>query len=389
MRPTAVNLRAAIVLSALTLLCALGLNGGARAQQAPRAAGSALPLSRPLESLVSVEGVRENQLIGYGLVVGLQGTGDGTQVTFAQQSILNTLKQFGVNVPDGNNPLTRNVATVMVSAILPPGYRKGQTLDITVASMGDAKSLRGGMLLLTPLRGADSEIYALAQGNLVVGGVQAQGASGSSVTVNTTTSGRVPNGATVEREIPSDFGTRPSVLLSLKDPSFQTATSIVKAINARYNGVATARSETSVEVNAPLDSTERVAFVAALQTIQVEVTDQVPKVVFNSRTGTVVISEGVRVRPAAVSHGSLRVVINESPAVSQPAPFSQGRTLVVPQSQVRVDQQPGRMFRVEGGVSLQSIIDTVNSMGATPDDIMAILQALDQAGAIDGELVVI
>ena len=388
MKPSVVNLRA-IVLPALTLLCALGLNGGARAQQAPRAAASALPMSRPLESLVSVEGVRENQLIGYGLVVGLQGTGDGTQVTFAQQSILNTLKQFGVNVPDGNNPLTRNVATVMVSAILPPGYRKGQTLDITVASMGDAKSLRGGMLLLTPLRGADSEIYALAQGNLVVGGVQAQGASGSSVTVNTTTSGRVPNGATVEREIASDFGTRPTVLLSLKAPSFQTATNIVKAINARYNGVATARSETSVEVNAPADSTERVAFVAALQAIPVEVTDQVPKVVFNSRTGTVVISEGVRVRPAAVSHGSLRVVINESPAVSQPAPFSQGRTVVVPQSQVRVDQQPGRMFRVEGGVSLQSIIDTVNSMGATPDDVMAILQALDQAGAIDGELVVI
>jgi flagellar P-ring protein precursor FlgI len=255
--------------------------------------------------------------------------------------------------------------------------------------MGDAKSLRGGLLLLTPLHAADGDVYALAQGNLVVGGVAAQGASGSSVTVNSPTSGRIPNGASIEREIETDFATRPTVLLSLKQPSFQTATNIVRAINSRFGDVATTRNATSVDVEAPVNPTQRVAFVASLESIAVDVGDALPKVVFNSRTGTVVISEGVRVRAAAVSHGGLKVVINESPAVSQPGPFSNGTTAVVPQSQVKVEQEPGHMFKWPAGVSLQVIIDTVNSTGATPDDVMAILQALDQAGAIDGELVVI
>jgi flagellar P-ring protein precursor FlgI len=370
----------------ITLLAVALIFAAARVIAEPAPPGHPQKL---LGSLVNIEGVRENQLIGYGLVVGLQGTGDGTQVTFAGQSVTNLLKQFGVNVPEGTDPRLKNVATVMVSAVFPPGYRRGQRIDVTVSSMGDAKSLRGGMLLLTPLRGADSETYALAQGNLVVGGVAAQGASGSSVTINSPTSGRIPNGATVEREIASDFETRPSVLLSLKTPSFQNATNIVRAINARYTGTATARNETSVEVMAPADPTTRVAFMANLEAIAVQVADALPKVVFNSRTGTVVISEGVRVHPAAVSHGSLRVVINESPTVSQPGPFSKGKTAVIAQSQVKVEQEPGRMFKWPEGVSLQTIIDTVNMTGATPDDLMAILQALDQAGAIDGELVVI
>jgi len=350
-----------------------------------------LPMSptKPLRSLVSVEGVRENQLLGYGLVVGLQGTGDGTQVKFAGQSVANMLKQFGVKLPEGTDPRLRNVATVMVSAVFPPGYRRGQKIDVTVSSMGDAKSLRGGLLLLTPLRAADSEVYALAQGNLVVGGLSAQGASGSSVTVNSPTSGRVPNGATVEREIATDFDTRPTVLLSLKLPSFQTATNIVQAINKRYGAVATTRNATSVEVTAPMDPTQRVAFVAGLEAIPVDVGAQVPKVVFNSRTGTVVISEGVRVRSAAISHGGLKVIISENPQVSQPNPLSQGQTVVTPQSDVSVSQDQGRMFQWPEGVSLQAIIDTVNSTGATPDDLMAILQALDQVGAIEGELTVI
>jgi flagellar P-ring protein precursor FlgI len=277
----------------------------------------------------------------------------------------------------------------MVSAVFPPGYRKGQRIDLTVSSMGDAKSLRGGLLLLTPLRAADGEIYALAQGNLVVGGVSAQGSSGSSVTVNSPTSGRIPNGGTIEREIASDFATRPTVLLSLKLPSFQTATNIVQAINKRYGEVASTRNATSVEVIAPGDPTQRVAFVAGLESMVVDVGDAVPKVIFNSRTGTVVISEGVRVRSAAVSHGALKVVISETPMVSQPAPFGRGDTTVVPQSDVRVEQDAGRMFEWPAGVDLQAIIDTVNSTGATPDDLMAILQALDQVGAIDGELIVI
>lgn len=350
-----------------------------------------MPMSptKPLRSLVSVEGVRENQLLGYGLVVGLQGTGDGTQVKFAGQSVANMLKQFGVKLPEGTDPRLRNVATVMVSAVFPPGYRRGQKIDVTVSSMGDAKSLRGGLLLLTPLRAADSEVYALAQGNLVVGGLSAQGASGSSVTVNSPTSGRIPNGGSVEREIETDFDTRPTVLLSLKLPSFQTATNIVQAINKRYGSVATTRNATSVEVTAPMDPTQRVAFVAGLESLPVDVGAQLPKVVFNSRTGTVVISEGVRVRSAAISHGGLKVVISENPQVSQPNPLSQGQTVVTPQSDVSVSQDQGRMFQWPEGVSLQAIIDTVNSTGATPDDLMAILQALDQVGAIDGELTVI
>ncbi len=261
--------------------------------------------ARPLHNLVDIEGMRENQLIGYGLVVGLQGSGDSSQIRFSGQTVENMLKQFGVKLPERSNTKARNVATVMVSAVFPPGYRKGQRIDVTVSSMGDAKSLRGGVLLLSPLRGADGEVYALAQGNVVVGGLSAQGASGSSVTVNTPTAGRVPNGATVEREIESDFDTRETVTLSLKRPHFQTATNIVEAINRKFGTLATTRNATSVDVIAPANPTQRVAFVAMLQALPVAVGVESPKVVFNSRTGTVVIADGVRVRPAAVSHGSL------------------------------------------------------------------------------------
>jgi flagellar P-ring protein precursor FlgI len=373
------------ILAVVALACLIGVPSLNAAANVPKS----MPTTKALRSLVSVEGVRENQLLGYGLVVGLQGTGDGTQVKFAGQSVANMLKQFGVKLPEGTDPRLRNVATVMVSAVFPPGYRRGQKIDVTVSSMGDAKSLRGGLLLLTPLRAADSEVYALAQGNLVVGGLAAQGASGSSVTVNSPTSGRVPNGASIEREIESDFDTRPTVLLSLKLPSFQTATNIVQAINRRYGAVATTRNATSVEVVAPMDPTQRVAFVAGLETLPVDVGAMLPKVVFNSRTGTVVISEGVRVRSAAISHGGLKVIITETPQVSQPGPLSNGETVVTPQSDVSVTQDAGRMFQWPEGVSLQAIIDTVNSTGATPDDLMAILQALDQVGAIEGELTVI
>lgn len=377
-----IRARCCAALALGTALLALALPAQAQSQ-APGAA------ARPLHSLVDVEGMRENQLIGYGLVVGLQGSGDSSQIRFSGQTVENMLKQFGVKLPERSNTKARNVATVMVSAVFPPGYRKGQSIDVTVSSMGDAKSLRGGVLLLSPLRGADGEVYALAQGNVVVGGLSAQGASGSSVTVNTPTAGRVPNGATVEREIESDFDTRETVTLSLKRPHFQTATNIVEAINRKFGTLATTRNATSVDVVAPANPTQRVAFVAMLQALPVAVGTETPKVVFNSRTGTVVIADGVRVRPAAVSHGSLKVVIGEQPLVSQPAPFGRGETKVVPQSSVAVEQGSGRMFSWPPGTSLKGIIDTINSTGASPDDIMAILQALDQAGAIDGELVVI
>lgn len=346
--------------------------------------------AQALGQLVSVEGVRENQLLGYGLVVGLTGSGDSTQVKFSGQSVTNMLKQFGVKLPEGTDPKLKNVATVMVSAVFPPGYRKGQTVDVTVSSLGDAKSLRGGMLLLTPLRAADGEIYALAQGQLVVGGLAAQGASGSSVTVNSPTSGRIPNGASVEREIATDFDTNPTVRLSLKRPHFRTATNIVQAINRRFGDIATTRDGTSVEVLAPASPTQRVAFVAELETLKIEVGAAKPRVIFNSRTGTVVISEGVLVHAAAVSHGALKVVISENPQVSQPTPFSStGQTAVTPQSSVNVEQGAGHMFRWPSGSRLQTIIDTINRTGANPDDIMAILQALDQAGALEAELIVI
>ena len=354
-------------------------------------AGAALPshAAQALRTLVSVEGVRDNPLVGYGLVVGLNGSGDSTQVKFSSQSVVNMLKQFGVKLPEGAEAKNKNVAAVMVSAVFPPGYRRGQAIDVTVSSLGDAKSLRGGTLLLTQLRAADNEIYALAQGNVVVGGLNATGNSGSSVTVNTPTSGRIPNGANIEREIPTDFSTRPQVMLRLKNPHFQTATNVVEAINRRYGQVATTSDGATIEVVAPSNPTARVAFMAKLESMPIETGTDVPKVVFNSRTGTVVIADGVRVKAAAVTHGALKVVISESSNVSQPGPLSRGRTAVTPESQVSVDQGSGQMFKWPAGAKLQTIIDVVNSLGASPDDIMAILQALDQAGAIEGELVVI
>src|SRR5450830_1391165 len=353
--------------------------------------GLSLPATaaQVLRNLVSIEGVRDNPLVGYGLVVGLNGSGDSTQVKFSSQSVLNMLKQFGVKMPDGIDSKSKNVATVMVSAVFPPGYRRGQAIDVTVSSLGDAKSLRGGTLLLTQLRAADNEVYALAQGNVVVGGLNATGKSGSSVTVNTPTSGRIPNGGNIEREIISDFSTKPTVTLNLRHPHFETATNIVEAVNRRFGAVATTSDATSVEVIAPENPTQRVAFMAKLEALTINVGADTPKVVFNSRTGTVVIAEGLRVRAAAVTHGSLKVVISESTKVSQPNALAGGTTVSSPQSQVTADQGPAQMFKWPAGAKLQSIIDVVNSLGATPDDIMAILQALDQAGAIEGELVVI
>jgi len=378
------------VLAAQTLP-ALAAPAGANARSTAPAMAAAMPQTRvqPLRNLASVEGVRDNPLVGYGLVVGLNGSGDSTQVKYSSQSVVNMLKQFGVKLPEGEEAKNKNVAAVMVSAVFPPGYRRGQAIDVTVSSLGDAKSLRGGTLLLTQLRAADNEVYALAQGNLVVGGLSASGKSGSSVTVNTPTGGRIPNGAQIEREIPTDFSTRQQVVLRLRHPNFDTATNVVDAINRRYGQVATTADGTSVEVIAPTNPTERVAFVAKLENMPIEAGLETPKVVFNSRTGTVVISDGLRVKSAAVTHGSLKVVISESSSVSQPGPFSKGQTAVTPQSKVSVDQGSGQMFHWPAGAKLQTIIDVVNSLGASPDDIMAILQALDQAGAIEGELVVI
>lgn len=347
-------------------------------------------LAARLGDLVQVEGVRDNQLVGYSLVVGLNGSGDRNQVKFTSQSVTNMLRQFGVQLPAKIDPKVKNVAAVAVSAVLPPGYSRGQSLDVTVSSIGDAKSLRGGTLLLAQLRGADGEIYALAQGNVVVGGTQAQGNSGSSITINTPTAGLIPNGATVEREIPSDFQTNPQVYLTLHRPDFKTANNIVNALNQAFGyGTASADSATRIAVKAPTSPGSRVAFMSTLQDVTVTPGKMPPRVVFNARTGTVVIGENVVVHAAAVSHGNLTVTIRESANVSQPGALSNGNTAVTPQSELRVSQGNGRSVVIPTATTLRSIVNALNGLGASPDDIMSILQALHEVGALDAELVVI
>lgn len=344
-----------------------------------------------VRDIAQVAGVRSNQLIGYGLVVGLDGSGDQTsQAPFTTQSIENMLQQFGITVPDNVRPQLRNVAAVTVTADLPPFAKPGQSIDVVVASIGNAKSLRGGALLMTPLRGADGQVYAIAQGNLVIGGVSAQGQSGSSVQVNISNSGRIPNGATVERAVPNAFAADGPLVLNLDTPDFTTAARLVQAINGSFGaGTAQALDATSVAVRAPADASQRVAFLGALQDLEVQPAEASARVVINSRTGTVVIGSEVRVSPAAVAHGAIEVSIGEQPYVSQPAPFGRGQTAVVPQSSVQITEHGGHMFKFAPGVSLDDIVRAVNQVGAAPSDLVAILQALKEAGALHAQLVVI
>ncbi len=346
-----------------------------------------------VKDLASVAGVRNNQLVGYGIVVGLNGTGDQTtQTPFTVQSIVNMLTEFGVTIPPGTNLQLKNVAAVTVHADLPPFAKPGQTIDVTVGSIGNAKSLRGGSLLMAPLRGADGNVYAIAQGNLVVGGFGAEGNDGSSVTVNIPSAGRIPNGATVERAVSNQFLNRDSIVLNLHTPDFTTSNRLASTINATM-GPATAVSldAVSVQVRAPNDMTQRTAFISALQELEVEPGEVQARVIVNSRTGTVVIGSNVRVTPAAVSHGSLVVTISEQPFVSQPsAPFSDaGETVTLPDSDVAITEEEASMFLFEPGTSLDEIVEAVNRVGAAPGDLVAILEALKQAGALRAELVVI
>nr|WP_321241443.1 lateral flagellar basal body P-ring FlgIL [uncultured Tolumonas sp.] len=347
--------------------------------------------TRPLLDLVDVQGIRENQLVGYGLVVGLPNTGDKAQVKFTSQSMTNMLKQFGVQLPDDIDPKLKNVAAVSVQATLQTISGRGQKVDVTVSSIGDAKSLRGGTLLLTPLRGIDGEVYAVAQGNLIVGGLKADGQSGSSVTVNIPTTGIIPGGAVVEREITSTFNDKPEVTLNLKEPNFRTAHNVEQALNKRLgSGTAKAVSSGRVVMRAPVDPSMRISFMSLLDDIPVEQGRDRPKVVFNSRTGTVVMGQDVRIQKAAVSHGSLTISVQETPQVSQPGPLSNGQTTVTPQSNIAVSQPKGNnMFVWPSGTSLEVIVRAINALGASPDDIMSILQALHEAGALDADLVVI
>ncbi len=344
----------------------------------------------PVMDLVDIQGVRQNQLVGYGLVVGLDGQGDRNQVKFTSQSITNMLRQFGVQIDDNTNPKLRNVASVSVTATVEPMAGVGQALNVVVSSIGDAKSLRGGTLLLTPLRGIDGEVYAVAQGNLVVGGVSAEGNSGSKVVVNTPTSGRIPGGAILEREVPSDFSDSDNVVLNLRKPSFTTAKNISREINNIFGPkVAVAENNVRVTVKAPKDSQQRVVMMSMLEELSVAQGRKPARVVFNSRTGTVVIGKNVKVGEAAVSHGNLTVTVAESQQVSQPNAFAQGETQVVDNSQLDIKEERAQMVIWPPGTELNTIVNAVNSLGATPTDLMSILQALHEAGALNAELVVI
>lgn len=345
-----------------------------------------------IKDLASIEGVRGNPLVGYGLVVGLDGTGDQTtQAPFTTQSLRAMLSQLGVVVPANVNPQLKNVAAVAVHAELPAFAKPGQAIDITVSSIGNAGSLRGGALLMTALKGIDGQVYAIAQGNVVVGGLGVSGRDGSRISINVPSSGRIPNGAMVERTVPNNFAGSPDLRLNLHTPDFTTAARLAQTINGRLGGdFAQALDAVTVSVKAPSDTGQRVAFMAALETLEVSPGEAAAKVVINSRTGTVVIGSNVRVRPAAVAHGSLAVTISEKPQVSQPEPFSDGQTVVVPNSSIEVTQEgQGRMFLFEAGVSLDDIVRAVNQVGAAPGDLVAILEALKEAGALRAELVVI
>jgi flagellar P-ring protein precursor FlgI len=344
-----------------------------------------------VKDLASVQGVRLNQLMGYGLVVGLDGTGDQTsQAPFTIQSIKNMLVRYGVTIPANTNPQLKNVAAVTVSADLPPFSKPGQQIDITVSSIGNAKSLRGGTLIMTPLRGVDGEVYAIAQGNLVVSGFGISGQDGSRIVVNVPSAGRVPNGATVEREVPNGFTSEPFVMLNLHVPDFTTSARLTEGIN-KLLGEGTAQSVdgVSVKVTAPADPSQRTAYLATLEAIEIEPGDAPARVIINSRTGTVVIGSHVRVMPAAVAHGSLSVTITERALVSQPNEFAQGQTVVVPQSGLTVNQPTARMFVFDAGVDLNDIVRAVNQVGAAPGDLVAILEALKESGALRAELIVI
>jgi flagellar P-ring protein FlgI len=344
-----------------------------------------------LKDIATVGGVRANQLVGYGLVVGLDGTGDQTtQAPFTVQSIENMLQRFGVTIPPNTNPQLKNVAAVTVTADLPPFAKPGQTIDITVATIGNASSLRGGALIMTPMRGADGQIYAMAQGNVVVSGFGINGKDGSRISLNVPSSGRIPNGASVEREVPVHFAADPHLVLNLNTPDFTTAANVVTAINRTLGaGSAEALDAVSIRCVAPLDPNQRIAYIASLEVIQVEPGEAPARVIVNSRTGTVVISAHVRVAAAAVAHGSLSVTITERQEVSQPGPLSQGTTVVTPKSSLDVQQGDARMFVFQAGVTLDEIVRAVNQVGAAPGDLVAILEALKEAGALRAELIVI
>nr|MBS0020069.1 flagellar basal body P-ring protein FlgI [Gammaproteobacteria bacterium] len=344
-----------------------------------------------VKDLARIAGVRDNQLVGYGLVVGLDGTGDQTgQTPFTVQSLKSMLNRLGIRLPANVNPQLKNVAAVTLSATLPPFAKPGQTIDITASTIGNAKSLRGGTLLMSPLKGADGQIYAIAQGNVVVGGFGIATKDGNSISLNVPTVGRIPNGATVERPAPTTFGSPEEIVLNLHHPDFTTAKRVADAINVAVGrGTALPMDATSVQIAAPRDPGQRVDFVSLIENVSLEPGAAPARVIVNARTGSVVIGSHVKVQAAAVSHGNLSVTITNRTQVSQPPPFSGGETIVIPNSEIAVREEANRAFVFGPGVSLDEIVRAVNQVGAGPSDLVAILEALKEAGALRAELIVI
>jgi len=342
-----------------------------------------------LKDISSIQGVRSNQLIGYGLVVGLDGTGDQTgQTPFTVQSIISMMQQMGVNLPPNTILQLKNIAAVMVTGSLPPFAQPGQTLDITVSSMANAKSLRGGTLLMTPLKGADGQIYAMAQGNLVVGGVGAA-ANGAQTQINHLSVGRISDGATVERAIPNTIAAGEGINLELNESDFSTASLVVDAINRQFGqNAAFAQDGRVVRVQAP-PNFSRVAFLAALESINVTPAAASAKIILNARTGSVVMNRAVILDSCAISHGNLSVVIDTAPVISQPGAFSSGQTVSTAVSKIDIKKEPGKVIKLNNGANLAEVVKALNAIGATPQDLLAILQAMKAAGALRAELEII
>jgi flagellar P-ring protein FlgI len=343
-----------------------------------------------IKEVAAVQGVRSNQLVGYGLVVGLDGTGDQSQgAPFTAQSLAAMLSQMGVAVPPGVQLQAKNVAAVMVTAALPAFAQPGQAIDVNVSSLGNAKSLRGGMLIATPLKGADGNVYALAQGNLIVGGAGAS-AAGSKVQINHLSAGRVPQGATVERSVPTPLAQGEFLQLDVTSADFATARDVARAINAaKGEGTATAQDGRVVRVRAPQEMNARVAFLADVENLSLELTKPAARIVLNARTGSVVMNDAVTLAACAVAHGSLSVTISNTPLISQPGPLSGGTTAQASKADIAITQQAGSLVQMPAGAKLADVVKALNALGATPQDLLAILQAMKSAGALNAEIEVI
>jgi flagellar P-ring protein precursor FlgI len=343
-----------------------------------------------LKDLASVQGIRNNQLVGYGLVVGLDGTGDQTtQTPFTTQSIINMLAQLGTTLPTTQSMQLKNVAAVVVTANMPPFARVGQQIDVTVSSMGNAKSLRGGTLIMTPLKGADGQVYAQAQGNMMVGGVGAQ-AGGNRTVVNHLLAGRIVAGATVEREVPTTLGTGAFIHYEMATTDFGTTQRAVEAINREMGqGTARALDGRVIQVSAPEDADTRVAFMGRLENLEISPTRTTAKVIVNPRTGSVVMNQMVTIESCAVAHGALSVVVNANPQVSQPNPLAGGQTAVTQQSDISITQDGGTLMAVKAGANLNDVIKAINALGANPQDLLSILQAMKAAGSLRADLEII